>query len=146
MKIYRQSIWKANSTRTRFIPLVISFLIVLLLIHQKLTFLLWAGGFILIFALMMCTTYFYVIITNNSIIIKNSVFPFWKEEFGFSYVQKVEIGHTGGFTPDYLRVYTSSKKSRRYVIDLVSEKDYPNLINDLKNKGISAEKGITSRN
>ena len=82
---------------------------------------------------------FYVVLTENSLIVQNPAYRFWYAEFQFNTIEKIEIGYKGGLSRPYIQVMTPAKKSWRYVTDLVDERDYPDLIQTLREKGFTVE-------
>ena len=49
------------------------------------------------------------------------------------------LNYKGGLSRPYIQVMTPAKKSWRYVTDLVDERDYPDLIQTLREKGFTVE-------
>lgn len=140
MKIYKQSFWRANTTQTRFIPMFVGLVLSLLIINPKnLVYhsIIWLiSGLFLFLILMAFTQYFYVILTEDALIVHNYIYRWWKKTYPYKDIKSIEIGNTGGFTNDYIRVFSDNKKSFRYVIDLVGRKNNSKLIHDLKSRNI----------
>ena len=94
--------------------------------------------------IVLCNTLSYIVINDDIIAVRNIIFQFRKARFNLNIIDKVEIGNTGGLNPDYFRIHHNSGfKTRRYVIDLVGSKKYPELIRDFQERGVKVEiKGI----
>jgi len=146
MKTYRQPIRKTESVRRILFPIFYgAFIPILFLLGNPyiINLIYIYLGVLAFFGLVSTTSFFYLKITEDTLIIQNLVYRHWGNQYSFCDIEKVEIGNTGGYTLDYIRVYTTTKKSRRYVINLVNPKEYPNLIEDLESKGVKVEvKGI----
>ena len=142
MKIYRRSIKKSTSMYT-LKPIVVILALFLLMTIGNLK------GFLVFLVIELCvlsfivaytaTQLFYVVLTENSLIVQNPAYRFWYAEFQFNTIEKIEIGYKGGLSRPYIQVMTPAKKSWRYVTDLVDERDYPDLIQTLREKGFTVE-------
>ena len=127
MKIYRRSIKKSTSMYT-LKPIVVILALFLLMTIGNLK------GFLVFLVIELCvlsfivactaTQLFYVVLTENSLIVQHPAYRF---------------GYKGGLSRPYIQVMTPAKKSWRYVTDLVDERDYPDLIQTLREKGFTVE-------
>ena len=128
MKIYRRSIKKSTSMYT-LKPIVVILVLFLLMTIGNLK------GFLIFLVIELCvlsfivactaTQLFYVVLTENSLIVQNPAYRFWHAEFQFNTIEKIEIGYKGGLSRPY--------------IHLVDERDYPDLIQTLREKGFTVE-------
>jgi len=81
---------------------------------------------------------FYVILSDDELILKNAICPFWKKQVCYNDMVKVKIIYYGGnFTIPFMKIITTkARRSRRYYLDRVRLKDFPEIIDFLKEKGI----------
>lgn len=86
----------------------------------------------------MFTHFFYVIVANDRLVIQNSIFTFWRKEYLFRDIRKVEIKWTRYV---YMKVSTGegNKFAWTYVIGLVDPDDYDELMNALDERGVIVE-------
>ncbi len=150
MKVYRRSFGRAETSRFVLIPLLLGIWLFLpyvidLVYHYDCfefhpVLFLPIGSFVFLF-LVSFSQYFYVIVKYDQLIIRNSIFVFWKKECFYKDIVKMRIGWAGGRSLPYIQVYTSTKKGWRwqYVIDLVDPKRYNELIDDIRAKGVLVE-------
>ena len=150
MKIYRRSFWKAETSKCYVIPALVLFVLFLPypmdFIYNSECYefhplvLLPIGMFALVF-LFMPSQYFYVILAEDRLMLRNSIYTFWKKECLYQDIVKVKVGWAGGRSLPYMQVFTKRTKKRtwQYVIDLVNPKSYNELIEDIKAKGIPVE-------
>ena len=141
MKIYRRSIKKSTSMYTLKPIVVILALFLLMTIGNLKGFLVFLVIELCVLSFIVANTaiqLFYVVLTENSLIVRNPVYRFWHAEFKFNTIEKLK----SVIRADYrglIQVMRPSKKSWRYVIDLVDERDYPDLIQTLREKGFTVE-------
>jgi len=146
MKIYRQSIWKADATKSCFVPFLFVQLLFLPMVYGTeawLVILLVLSGAFLIFFLFTMTGYSYIITDSKKLVIKNLIYPFYSGAFDLKEIEKIQIGSPGGLSPNQLLIFRPGKRRKRFVIELVGSKNCRELIKDLQAKGIQVEvKGL----
>ena len=81
---------------------------------------------------------FYVILSDDDLILKNAICPFWKKQVCYNDMVKVKIIYYGGnYTIPFMKIITTNtRRSRRYYLDRVRLKDFPEIIDFLRAKGI----------
>ena len=81
---------------------------------------------------------FYVILSDDALIIKNGICPFWKKKVYYNDMVKVKIIYYGGgpSIPFMKIATTKAQRSGRYYLDRVRLKDFPEIIDFLREKGI----------
>lgn len=142
VKIYRRSIKKSTSIYDlkAIVVMIVLFLLVTIGCPEYfVAFFVIELCVLFLFVACTATQLFYVVLTKNSLIVRNPAYRFWHAEFQFSTIEKIEIGYKGGLSRPYIQVMTPAKKSWRYVIDLVDERDYPDLIQTLREKGFTVK-------
>lgn len=149
MKTFRRPFWKACTTFIVVVVIIIG--IVLGSVVYFATDNIW-GTFM--FLLVCClflsvcfTQYFYVMLTNEKIIIRNSIYIFWKKEICYKDIMKLDMKWAGGVSQPYIQIRDkrTGRLSWQYVIDLVNPKEYDELIDMLRVKGVTVEtKGIAN--
>lgn len=141
MKIYRRPFKKSISMYTLKPIVVILALFLLMTIGNLKGFLVFLVIELCVLSFIVANTaiqLFYVVLTENSLIVRNPVYRFWHAEFKFNTIEKLK----SVIRADYrglIQVMRPSKKSWRYVIDLVDERDYPDLIQTLREKGFTVK-------
>jgi hypothetical protein len=81
-------------------------------------------------------------VDSDKIVVKNLFIFFWRSEYLFPDIKKVEIGNTGGLNPNHIQIFTHEKKSIRYAIELVNPKRFTELVKDLEEKGVKVEVNV----
>lgn len=137
MKIYRQSVWKERDRRIYFVLGVffgIPLLIGLVNPYALLSAFLFSGLVSCIFFLVSAVGYFYLQTYNKGIGIKNSFYLFWNKSYRYPDISMAEFGYLFNVRSQciYLRIHTSEGKSWKYAINLVSDEDVLQLIEELK--------------
>ena len=142
MKIFRRPFWQANTSRV-FIRMAIIAGIFFVLLMYWATNSLWCCLLMLSIWGIMCfpaffTQYFYVTLTDDQLILKNGVYTFWQKIYLYQEIEKVEIKPSLNF---YMKVLTKDRKTFvwDYVIDLVDPKDFDELVEVIRAKGIVVE-------
>lgn len=81
---------------------------------------------------------FYVILSDDALILKNVICPFWKKKVYYNDMIKVKIIYYGGnSTIPFMKITTTkAQRSGRYYLDRVRLKDFPEIIDFLREKGI----------
>jgi len=142
MKIFRRPFWQAHTSKV-FIKMAIIGGIFFILLCYWATSSLWACLLMLLVWSLMCFPafffqYFYVILTDDQLILKNSIYTFWQKAYFYHEIVKVEIKPSINF---YMKVRTRKRKIFvwDYVIDLVDPKDFDELVEMIRAKGIIVE-------
>lgn len=142
MKIFRRSFWQANTSRVLIKVVIIAGIFFVLLMYWA-TNSLWACLLMLSILCIMCfpvffTQYFYVTLTDDQLILKNGVYIFWQKVYLYQEIEKVEIKSSSNF---FMKVLTKDRKTFvwDYVIDLVDPKDFDELVEMIRAKGIVVE-------
>ena len=142
MKTYRQSFWKTDATRTSVLPVVLITLVLSLLFINSVYFkavVCCMGGMLIYFGFLFATGYGYVVITPRQLVIKNPFYSYYSREYFYSDIEKIFIGSPGGYSPIHMLVYIPGKRRKRFVIDYVNPKEFPDLVKDLEEKGVNVE-------
>ena len=148
IKIFRRSFWRTciiRDLRLTFVMLiVIAFPIFYSMGFSLKMYLFFGLLFGSVFFPFFVLFLFYVILTDDRLIIKNGIFPFWKRMYFYKDIKEVHLVWQGYMSKYYIQVFTCRKKSTRYLIeDLVAPKDYQEIVNILREKGIFVEvKGL----
>lgn len=138
MKIYRKSIWSADTTKSYFIPSIV----IILLISLSVPSYLYIYYIIIMFfftSIIFITRCFYIILTDSELIIQNGICKFWKRKYKYSDITRVTIRYLGGYININMQISTLKRDGMGYTIDLIKYEDYNNLILDLKKNGVKVE-------
>ena len=150
MQVFRQPFWKANVSRTTLKPFIYisaAFLgfVAYLACRDTSVFhpIIIIGPLVYLTIFPACLTqYFYLTFTDDELIIKNAVYTFWHREYKYSDITSIRLsGGRGMMCGPYIEVFTKNnpRYAWSYVIELVSEKDYPDLLDFMKSKNLPVE-------
>ena len=144
MKIFRDSFWLGRWVQAIFIPwTVVSILFVLFVMsnvdYAKLFS--WCGLIILLpnllFYGIVFLSEFYIIFSDDAFILKNAICPFWTKKVFYGDPVKLKIIYLSGYTIPYIQIIRGARKfAWRYYLDRVRLKDFPAIIDYLREKGI----------
>ena len=144
MKIFRDSFWLGRWVQAIFIPwTVVSILFVLFVMsnvdYAKLFS--WCGLIILLpdllFYGIVFLSEFYIIFSDDAFILKNAICPFWTKKVFYGDPVKLKIIYLSGYTIPYIQIIRSARRfAWRYYLDRVRLKDFPAIIDYLREKGI----------
>ena len=144
MKIFRDSFWLARWVQAIFIPwTVVSILFVLFVMsnvdYAKLFS--WCGLIILLpnllFYGIVFLSEFYIIFSDDAFILKNAICPFWTKKVFYGDPVKLNIIYLSGYTIPYIQIIRGARRfAWRYYLDRVRLKDFPAIIDYLREKGI----------
>ncbi|WP_292264772.1 hypothetical protein [Butyricimonas sp.] len=141
MKTFRQSLWNTSLFKVNF---MLTFIVTMILAPFVFitTQSVWAClGSIWFFYLLFpiyFTRHFYVILSMDKLIIKNGVYSSMQKEYLYGDIARVKIKQSNNI---YMQVFTKKDevKVKRYCIDVVAPKDYRELVEMIKAKGIAVE-------
>ena len=141
MKTFRQSLWNTSLFKVNF---MLTFIVTMILAPFVFitTQSVWAClGSIWFFYLLFpiyFTRHFYVILSADKLIIKNGVYSFMQKGYLYGDIARVKIKQSNNI---YMQVFTKKDevKVKRYCIDVVAPKDYRELVEMIKAKGIAVE-------
>ena len=146
MKKYRRSFWAACNVNSMIIPWVVgSIFCYFLMIEDGIdpSRLLSFYGFLFLGTPTLgVLTYFfvsefYVILSDDALILKNAICPFWRKKFFYQDPVKIKIIYLSGYTIPYIQIIRSARRfAWRYYLDRVRLKDFPAIIDYLREKGI----------
>ena len=146
MKKYRRSFWAACNVNSMIIPWVVgSRFCYFLMIEDGIdpSRLLSFYGFLFLGTPTLgVLTYFfvsefYVILSDDALILKNAICPFWKKKVFYGDPVKIKIIYLSGYTIPYIQIIRSARRfAWRYYLDRVRLKDFPAIIDYLREKGI----------
>ena len=144
MKIFRDSFWLGRWVQAIFIPwTVVSILLVLFVMsnvdYAKLFS--WCGLIILLpnllFYGIVFLSEFYIIFSDDAFILKNAICPFWTKKVFYGDPVKLKIIYLSGYTIPYIQIIRGARRfAWRYYLDRVRLKDFPAIIDYLREKGI----------
>ena len=144
MKIFRDSFWLGRWVQAIFIPwTVVSILFVLFVMsnvdYAKLFS--WCGLIILLpnllFYGIVFLSEFYIIFSDDAFILKNAICPFWTKKVFYGDPVKLKIIYLSGYTIPYIQIIRGARRfAWRYYLDRVRLKDFPEIIDFLREKGI----------
>ena len=144
MKIFRDSFWLGRWVQAIFIPwTVVSILFVLFVMsnvdYAKLFS--WCGLIILLpnllFYGIVFLSVFDIIFSDDAFILKNAICPFWTKKVFYGDPVKLKIIYLSGYTIPYIQIIRGARRfAWRYYLDRVRLKDFPAIIDYLREKGI----------
>ena len=83
---------------------------------------------------------FYIIFSNDALILKNAICPFWRKKFFYQDPVKIKIIYLSGYTIPYMQIMRGTRKlAWRYYLDRVRLKDFPEVIDILRSKGMQVD-------
>ena len=146
MKKYRRSFWAASCVNSMIIPwvvgLIFSYLVTRESVSSSRLFSFYGSLFLGIPTLVILTYFFvsefYVILSDDALILKNAICPFWRKKVYYNDMVKVKIIYYGGgpSIPFMKIATTKAQRVGRYYLDCVRHKDFPAIIDFLREKGI----------
>lgn len=149
MQVFRQPFWKADVSRTTLKPFIYisaAFLGFVAYLTCSDTFvfhpIIIIGPIIYLMIFPACLTqYFYLTFTDDELIIKNAVYTFWHREYKYSDITRIHLSGGRGKCGPYIKVFTKNNPNYAwsYVIELVSTKDFPDLLDLMKSKNLPVE-------
>lgn len=149
MQVFRQPFWKTDESRFTLKPFIyisaaFSGCIAHLVYSDTFVFhpIIIIGPLVYFMIFPMCLTqYFYLTFTDDELLIKNGVYTFWHREYKYSDITRISLSGGQGYGRPYIEVFTENNPNYAwsYVIELVSPKDYPDLLDLIKSKNISVE-------
>ena len=149
MQVFRQPFWKADASRMTLKPFIYISAIFLAIVANVAcsdTFvfhpIIIIGPIMYLMIFPACLTqYFYLTFTDDELLIKNGVYTFWHREYKYSGITKISLSGGTGKVGPYIKVYTKNnpRYAWSYVIELVSTKDFPDLLDLMKSKNLPVE-------
>lgn len=144
MKTFRRPFRKSNTVFEVKIFTTVFFLFGIVIIPNFEFTILGFLFLITIFLIMMhifISQLYYVILSNDKLIIQNGVYPFWRKEVRYVDIVKVIMKWYGGRSYPCIKVITEKPSgiSWRYTIDLVAPRDYIDIVDAIKAKGVVIE-------
>ena len=144
MKIYRGSFWSGRWVQSIFIPWTVANVLCVLIVMNNVDFtklFSWYGLIILLpnllFYGIVFLSEFYIIFSNDALILKNAICPFWTKKVFYGDPVKLKIIYLSGYTIPYIQIIRSARRfAWRYYLDRVRLKDFPAIIDYLREKGI----------
>ena len=146
MKKYRRSFWAASCVNSMIIPWIVAFVFSYLSVKDRIDIsrvlsfygLIFGGIPTLVILDYFFVSEFYVILSDDALILKNAICPFWKKKVYYNDMVKVKIIYYGGgpSIPFMKIATTKAQRSGRYYLDRVRLKDFPEIIDFLREKGI----------
>ena len=146
MKKYRRSFWAASCVNSMLIPWIVGSIFCYLVTRESVDPSIWFSFYGFLFlgipTLALLTYFFvsefYVILSDDTLILKNAICPFWKKKVYYNDMVKVKIIYYGGgpSIPFMKIATTKAQRSGRYYLDRVRLKDFPEIIDFLREKGI----------
>ncbi|MEQ2910433.1 hypothetical protein [Butyricimonas faecihominis] len=146
MKKYRRSFWAAYCVNSMLIPWIVGSIFCYLVTRESVDpsrlFSFYGFLFLGIPTLALLTYFFvsefYVILSDDTLILKNAICPFWKKKVYYNDMVKVKIIYYGGgpSIPFMKIATTKTQRVGRYYLDRVRRKDFPAIIDFLREKGI----------
>lgn len=149
-KKYKRSFLKCITTRMVLLPMLIMALFCSLIIIKLISYLISIGIepshklvilvtlppllFVIIFGFTM--KYFYISFEDDGFTVANGIFPFVNKSYKYTEVEGCILGNAGGYSLDYFQIIRNGKGSWKYVIDMVSPRDYSAIIEKFKDHGI----------
>ena len=146
MKKYRRSFWAAYCVNSMLIPWIVGSIFCYLVTRESVDpsrlFSFYGFLFLGIPTLALLTYFFvsefYVILSDDTLILKNAICPFWKKKVYYNDMVKVKIIYYGGgpSIPFMKIATTKTQREGRYYLDRGRRKDFPAIIDFLREKGI----------
>ena len=141
MKTFRNSFWSGRWVQSIFIPWTVANVLCVLIVMNNVDFtklFSWYGLIILLPNLLFYGIVFPAIIfSNDALILKNAICPFWRKKFFYQDPIKIKIIYLSGYTIPYMQIMRGTRKlAWRYYLDRVRLKDFPEIIDFLREKGI----------
>ena len=146
MKKYRRSFWAAYCVNSMLIPWIVGSIFCYLVTRESVDPSIWFSFYGFLFlgipTLALLTYFFvsefYVILSDDTLILKNAICPFWKKKVYYNDMVKVKIIYYGGgpSIPFMKIATTKTQRVGRYYLDRVRRKDFPAIIDFLREKGI----------
>ena len=144
MKTFRNSFWSGRWVQSIFIPWTVVNILCVLIVMNNVDFTKlfpWYGLIMLLpnllFYGIVFLSEFYIIFSNDALILKNAICPFWRKKFFYQDPVKIKIIYLSGYTIPYMQIMRGTRKlAWRYYLDRVRLKDFPEIIDVLREKGI----------
>ena len=146
MKKYRRSFWAASCVNSMIIPWIVASVFSYLSVKDRIDIsrvlsfygLIFGGIPTLVILTYFFVSEFYVVLSDDALILKNAICPFWKKKVYYNDMVKVKIIYYGGgpSIPFMKIATTKAQRSGRYYLDRVRLKDFPEIIDVLREKGI----------
>ncbi len=141
MKTFRQSLWNTSLFKTNFIlTFIVTMMLLPIILVTTRSVWICLGVDLACYILfpIYFTRHFYVILSADKLIIKNGVYSSMRKEYLYGDVARVKITRGRNI---HMQVFTKKDevKVKRYCIDVVAPKDYKELVEMIKTKGIAEE-------
>ena len=145
MKKYRRSFWAASCVNSMIIPWIVAFVFSYLSVKDRIDIsrvlsfygLIFGGIPTLVILAYFFVSEFYVILSDDALILKNAICPFWTKKVFYGDPVKLKIIYLSGYTIPYIQIIRGARKfAWRYYLDRVRLKDFPEIIDFLREKGI----------
>ena len=145
MKKYRRSFWAACNVNSMIIPWIVAFVFSYLSVKDRIDIsrvlsfygLIFGGIPTLVILAYFFVSEFYVILSDDALILKNAICPFWTKKVFYGDPVKLKIIYFSGYTIPYIQIIRGARKfAWRYYLDRVRLKDFPEIIDFLREKGI----------
>ena len=147
MKTFRNSFWSGRWVQSIFIPWTVVNILCVLIVMNNVDFTKlfpWYGLIMLLpnllFYGIVFLSEFYIIFSNDALILKNAICPFWRKKFFYQDPVKIKIIYLSGYTIPYMQIMRGTQKlAWRYYLDRVRLKDFPEVIDFLRAKGMQVD-------
>ena len=148
MKKYRRSFWAACNVNSMIIPWIVAFVFSYLSVKDRIDIsrvlsfygLIFGGIPTLVILTYFFVSEFYVILSDDALILKNAICPFWKKKVFYGDPVKIKIIYLSGYTIPYMQIMRGTRKlAWRYYLDRVRLKDFPEVIDLLRAKGMQVD-------
>ena len=145
MKKYRRSFWAASCVNSMIIPWIVAFVFSYLSVKDRIDIsrvlsfygLIFGGIPTLVILAYFFVSEFYVILSDDALILKNAICPFWTKKVFYGDPVKLKIIYLSGYTIPCIQIIRGARKfAWRYYLDRVRLKDFPEIIDFLRDKGI----------
>lgn len=150
MREFRQPFWQSDTSRTMLKPYIyisigMAGFIAHLVCNDSFEFnplvLIPISMFLLPYPAIF-TQYFYLTFTDDQFLLRNSIYTRWQRIYNYNDIIKVKLfGGRGYNCGPYIQVFTKNNPNHawNYIIELVAEKDFPDLLDTFKEKNIPVE-------
>ena len=138
-----RSWWKASFIRWHIISIILTVALLLFLhiiqpLQELNVLLLFIASFIIIFSLGTTLTCFYVVLKQDKLILQNRIWSFWRKEFNYKDIEFIRFTGAHSYIWPNLSIRKKGRKRLgwHYIINLVADKDYVELIQSLRANGV----------
>lgn len=142
MKVYRRSFWETEEVRT--VKPVFGFALVFAFLYFYSIDYPWelyvCYTLVMVFLFFFPPiSFFYVILYDDRVVVQNGICPFWKREYFYKNMEKIVLAWPGGVAKHFMQFFSNGKKSWHYLLDMVDPKDYQEIVDAIREKGVLVE-------